>query len=512
VGDVISEAMRALLTFNIEHQLNQQNALSELSHMYRRFYQTGEKQIKLLPSVFKPEANTEKLYLYRFETDKRWHMSHVPLNNASQNALFTHAELIHLLAFAVGNHLLTKSNWLSINDEFQRVNTVYGVELAHQLSRSDLTLDQADFSLDHSTNSDALKQVMLFVNIEMLPDETLSQQGINLSSNLNDPLNYSSFQKCLVARIDTLFQTDSGVWHSMVYEGVDAVPALLTDIINAAPSSTFDCQVWCPTPIFGHAISERLRLLLDSLHQHHQAYPHHGRLLLNIASRGYTIEWQAQRAAFQRRALHQDIWQELSNQRDAFTPTLMDRHLDKDKLFETLLSHQQADRISAFIYSEKSTIICYLLDEYGNLVRQQFQHLTERTLLGHLKQFLGEIQRQNTIAHLQFYRLSRLEQRWLLTPLSAPTMTEGYLPIKITLSGLESAADCTVLCGQKWFEGAANDPNLFQKIRDLVLSVRKQHQHYPIYLNSLQFTSGSYYPAGLYFQQKQRLERLVNPN
>jgi adenylate cyclase class 1 len=129
-----------------------------------------------------------------------------------------------------------------------------------------------------------------------------------------------------------------------------------------------------------------------------------------------------------------------------------------------------------------------------------------------LQLFLSEIRQRNQIAQLRFYHLSRQQQHWRATPVAVTAQSGSYLPVKVSMNNSALDAECTIVCGQQWFEGRADDPALFARVQQLVLSLRGLQSHYPVYLNSLKFTDDRYYPTAVYMQHKQRLEQLLNPS
>jgi adenylate cyclase class 1 len=287
---------------------------------------------------------------------------------------------------------------------------------------------------------------------------------------------------------------------------------MLRYLLAWPPSAQTQCQSWCPTPVFGQAIQLRLNGLVNRAIPFFLQSSPAGRLLIDIADRSYSLQWQQNQPEYTQRPAQQDLWQALMSERHGFVAQQLDPYLDRDGLLNSLLNHQASDRLSVFIYLEGNTIICYLLDEFGNLIRQQYQQLTEATLLAHLNIFLSEIRHRNQIPHLRFYRLQHSQQGWQAMPLAVQNQTKGYLPIRLSMASASDNADCEVQCGQHRFQGKANDPGLFSKVHELILSLRKQQKHYPIYLNSLLFEDGAYYPAAFYMKEKNRLEALFNPD
>lgn len=505
--------LQQLLELNRQHSLKLDSQLSALHKRYQLRFHPAADAIDCLPQAMRPATNSERLYLQRFHNHSDWLLSLQSLQNASQKALFRHDNLLHVLAWAVTNHILSPTNWLSVTDQQQQVTTKTVVEISQQLFRapladSDLITDTARLS-----ESESVERVIFISNLEQQPNDTLTQQGLQLSSKQNDPLNYTSFKQSLVMSIDGILQSSHGQWHSFSFNGDNTSLELLVCLLNWQPAtlSESDISSWCPTPIFGQSITHRLVSLVAQVCRHYQQFPQSGRLLLNLAGSPFSLQWHEQ-AEYIKRPAAQDIWQALAANHSTYIANVLDNHLDSDGLLNYLLRQQSANRISVFIYLEQHTIICYLLDELGNLVRQQFQHLTESTLIAHLHKFLAEIKVTNNVAQLRFYRLSRDRQGWQRLPLAAPAQTRGYLPIIVTMSTPALNAECEVVCGQHHFNGKADDLALFKQIHQLVLNLRQQTHYYPIYLNSLIFADGSTPPTAVYMQQKSRLEQLFNPH
>lgn len=485
--------------------------LKSLKQLYRLRHQPNLDQIPFLPLRLRPNTDSERLYLSRFANSTQWQLSRMPLSQPSQQPLYSHENLLQVLGYAVANRLLSRSNWLSVSDQQQRVTTASVVELSERLLKTTL----ADSDLNSNTQTlnepETAEQVWLFANLEQTID-SLPQQSLQLSSKQNDPLNYSSFRQSLVMEIDVIIRSSYGLLYDVHFSGEQAPLEMLRYLLAWPPSTHTQCQSWCPTPIFSQAIQQRLNGLVTRTIAFFLQSRQAGRLHIDIAGRSYNLQWQQHQPEYIQRSSQQDLWQALMSERHGFVAQQLDPYLDRDGLLNTLLSHQANDRLSVFIYLEHHTIICYLLDEFGNLIRQQYQQLTEATLLAHLHIFLSEIRHRNQVPHLRFYRLQHSQQGWQAMPLAIQNQTKGYLPIRLSMATLSDHSDCDVHCGQHHFHGKANDPALFAQVHALIHSLRKQQKSYPIYLNSLLFEDGAYYPTAVYMQEKNRLEALFNPD
>ena len=152
-----------------------------------------------------------------------------------------------------------------------------------------------------------------------------------------------------------------------------------------------------------------------------------------------------------------------------------------------------------------------MIDELGNIINQQFEGLTESTLITHFYHFLSTIKLKNTISRLRFYRLNKMKDHWTTNAIAIQTPpTQGYLPVTIEMESADDNAHCKICCGAECFHGAANDKRLFDRVRDLVLRLRKSHQRYPLYITELTFNQEISLATNQYLLQKQRLEQLLN--
>ncbi|GAB4296525.1 MAG: class I adenylate cyclase [Methylophaga sp.] len=479
--------------------------LHTLKQAYRLRFAPPLDQTSMLPLSLRPAPNNDRLFLTRFRDRQAWSLSEQPLSTPRQEKLFEHEHLIQVLAFAIGNRLLSRDNWLSVNDQHGKITTSCVMELCQRLFRSalpDLDLNLAAISPDRP---ETLKEVRLFANLEPQATDNQAQQGLQLSSKLNDPLDYSSYHQNLITSIDGLLTSHYGLCHSFHFSGPQAVLETLRHLLAWQPDSQASWHSWCPMPVFGQNISQRLDELLAQLFTHHQHFPDSGRFLLTVANQGYCLQWQQQQISLHKLSSPPDLWHQLIAPKDQFEALRLDRYLDQSGLLNSLLDYQSPDRISIFIYTDKQTVICYLLDEFGNLMRHSYQNFSEASVLAHWHLFLSGVRQHNQVPELRFYRLSQPEQGWQAQPIAVPRQAGDYLPVKVSLSRNAENADCTISCGQHQFEGGADDPALLGQVRGLLLK-----SPYPAYLTSLSIEDGHYYPAAVYMQHKQRLEQLFN--
>lgn len=510
LAPVIQSSLEKLQDYCKRHQLDTSNEITYLKQLYRLRFQPQGNQIPSLPRSLRPEHNESRLYLYRFKDQQDWLVSQVPLADNAKSGLYQHSQLIDVLSWVINHQLLAKTNWLSVTDQHQKYTTSSVIELSNYiinqgLARLDIPKQRSDI-----ITTETIVQVMVFPNLEEQPSNKLSQQGLQLSSKQNDPLNYSSFKESLVLTIDCLFISSHGQIYSTFYQGQTAVLDMLTSLLLWHPIGQPKVNSWCTTPGFEKSINQRFETLIPQVCQHYQTHPQQGKFLINLADRPYQLQWHDGQVEYVRRPMSQTLWQHLADNTKTFTAQALDSYLDKDQLLNTLFSYQAAEQVSIFLYLEKNTVVYYLIDEYANLVRHQVQHLSESTLMGHLQLFLSHIKADNQLRHIRFYLLNHHQQGWKINAIAPQNTTQTFLPVQVTMESPALDAACTIMCGKKWFEGRADDMALFAQVHQLINTLRQNNQTYPLYINQLQFTDHQRYPTAIYIQQKNRLEQLFN--
>ncbi|WP_297809192.1 class I adenylate cyclase [uncultured Methylophaga sp.] len=481
--------------------------LTSLRRKHRLRHEPALDQVACLPLAMRPDSNDDRLYLTRFNDSQTWYLSRQALNNPRGNTLFQHDSLLQVLAFAIANRLLSRSNWLSVNDQQQTIRSADVLTLSQQLLKTPLA--EGDLVSDASTLAapETFHQVWLFINLAQQPEDKLARQGLQLSSKLNDPLNYSSSQQSLVLSIDGLVQSSFGLFYSFQFQGDAVVPETLRYLLSWPPSAQAAVKSWCPTAIFGQAISQRLDDLLGELFSVYHRHTEQGRFLLDIAGQPYQLNWQQQQVSFEPSPRASDIWPALANQRRSFSALWLDQKLDKTGLLKTILPYQTPRSVSVFVLSEARWISCYFIDEFGNLLHQQIEDLNESILLSHWQAFLSSVKHGNQLQQLRFYRLQQRQTGWQVTPLALPQHDRGYLPVRITQSSTAGDANCTLRCGQHQFDGRADDPALFAPVQTLVQNLP---HNYPVLISQLQFADEAYHPAAVYIEHKLRLQHRLN--
>ena len=506
---------QTLNQFAATHQLDITPTNNQFKQQLQLLHDAGPDTIPYLANSLLPRNTEEYVYLYRFSAKGDWLINDIPLSSAKEQALFKAPSLLHVLTWAVRNHLLIRSNQLKIADNSEQVTVGLVLKLVKQLLTSPIALPSPSFTELDLAKPAECHHVMLFINLEQEgPQDTLAQQGLVRSSLKNDPLSYALNKQNLIFGIEGLIYSSWGQWHYFSHTRNTAVAEMLTAILRWQPKNT-EAELtlcWCPSDSHGKAIERRLTKLYKEVITHYQAHNDYGTYLLPLSESLCTIQWQPGSCDYSLATKSQQTVDILGAVRSQFSHTKVDVYLDPTGLYAQLLRLQSATQITVFMYFKKKIITLYLLDEQGTLYQHSFKDLTESTINGHYHRFLSSIKQKNKVEHLRFYRLAKsVTKDWSIAamPLTNSSLT-SYLPVTIEMASSADDAECVVHCGPKNFSGKANDQALFKQIKSLVLSLRKSQANYPLYITDLAFPQQMHLPTYQYIMHKERLENLLN--
>lgn len=276
-----------------------------------------------------PDSGLEQLNLYRRDENTNWQLSDLPAGETPHQPLYAAKALVNVLSFAIINGLLTRNSWLRVNDPQPQLASHHILELSQLLLRSPLARPIAPAANDALQHPAFAQKLILLVNLQPAPLDHLQQQGLQMTSKQNDPLSFSSAQTNLLASIDLLLLSSWGQWHNLQFSGPDAVSDLLATLLRWQPSPAFvsDLLCWCPTAIYGQAISQRLQMLITDLLAFQQNNPQHGRYLLRSGRQLWAIQWQDEQIETQALSQLPAAWREPLSQQT--TASRMDPWLAK---------------------------------------------------------------------------------------------------------------------------------------------------------------------------------------
>ena len=448
----------------------------------------------------------EQLYLYRFNEQAEWKLSTIPLNDAKQIGLQQHTSLLHLLAWAVHNHILTTRSWLRVSDQKNQININLVLELTQTLLRSTLPYPQSELTSDLLQQPAKAEHVMLFANLQTTGVDAQQAGAVQMASLNNDPLSYTSSRQNLVQSLDLLIYNSWGQWHHYRYDGDHAVVETLSQILKCQPTTQLSSHTtcWCATGFFGQAINIRLLRLFEAVLTHYQYHSHQGRYLLMLGDRLSQLQWHNGQLQIKQFAAEKSLHQALAEEQKLYLPTRVDSYLDTDNLLNTLLTYQQQQTVSLFAYRLTETTQIYVVDELGRLQQFVYPALTEAQLLAQLKLFI-----RNSVAdvvmHCNCYQLLRQQQRWQINATQPARPDSATFSVIWQITGAQLALSLNA----HTVKTDLGDPQLVPILTELF---QQNIGHKPAFyfIDKLQFVPKTPYSSLFFLNRKYELEQQFN--
>jgi adenylate cyclase class 1 len=507
------DSLATLSAFSQPQKLDSSQARLQLQQKFDVLFNDQADTLNQLPLAFFPRQAEEYAYLYRKKRSHNWCIDDQAIA-VSKTPLYQHNSLLNVLAWAVNNHLISRATRLKIADENHTIKPNVIIELVQHLLRSSLSKQPALFDKVRFDKTAQIVCVLLFANIDQQAESTLNPHGLEMSSLQDDPFSYANKKQNLLVNIEGLVHSERGQWHYFIFKGDDCLLQMLTAILHWHPkkpsASTASC--WCHYGNHGQNISNRIEKSYHQVLNHYQAHPNTGEYIVSLGENLYQLKWQNDLCDSVLLPKSTSVLQHLAQNRMEFYPSTIDSMLDEEDLLSTILSYQAPDQINLFVLTIDSQLIVYILDDLGSLFKQQFSNLTQNTLINHYHEFLMAIPDTGNVLPKHFFHVSKqYKSEYKVTefPFKKISVKLHHLPVTIEMESPDEDTKCTIHCGSKTFSGIANEPDLFIKVRDLLLSLRKSHNNYHLYITQLTFKQSDI-PIRDYLIQKQRLEYLLN--
>ncbi len=513
VREKLAGSIAKLSAFSKKHQLKTSQHQRQLEKKFEVLFNEQADTIKQLPLALSARQAEEYAYLYRKKQTHNWCIDDQPLA-LSKIPLYQHSSLLNVLAWAINNQLISKATRLKIADENHAIKSNVIVELVQYLLRTALSNKPNALTLEQIKQPAEIDHVLLFANIDHESNDSLSQHGLEISSLRGDPFNYANKKQNLVANIEGLIHSNWNQWHYVSFTGNDCLLQMLTAILHWHPTqhSAVTASCWCHYGNHGQSISNRIQSIYHQVLSRFITAPDNGEYIVSLGGILYQLKWQNSSCDSLALPKNTSVLQHLAKSRMEFYPSVIDSMLDEDSLLSTILNYQTPDQISLFILTIDSTLTIFILDNLGSLFQQQFSNLTQNTLTYHFHEFLTAIPDIGKKYPQRFFQISKhYKSEYKVTEfhLKQTATKLDYLPVTIAMEAPKENAQCTINCGSKKFSGAANEPDLFLHVRDLILSLRKSNNNYHLYITQLSFKQSNI-PIRDYLIQKQRLEYLLN--
>lgn len=503
----LQEFLLALQQFTKQHLGSDRTSdLDVLEKSLALSLYTTESVIEQLPTALQMTDGPEQLYLYRFTEQSEWKLSSIPLNDAKQVGLKQHKSLTYLLVWAVRNHILTTRSWLRVADQKQQININLVLELTQNLLKSALPMHQNVVSKEVFLQPAKAERLMLFANLQTAGNDIQQSGPIQMASLNNDPLSYTSNRQNLVSSLDLLIHTSWGQWHHYRFDGDNAVPEALRQVLNWQPTTQLSSHIscWCATGFFGQAINTRLQQLFDAVLTHYQYHPRQGRYLMLLGDRLSQLQWQDDQLQIKHFAAEKDLHYALAEEQKNYLPTRVDSYLDSDNLLNSLLLYQQQQTVSLFAYRKTETTEIYVIDELGRLQQFAYPSLTEAQILAQLRLFIRNSV-GDAVMQCDCYQLLRQQQRWQINPIQPSRPESATFSVIWQITGAQLA----LTLKSQTVKTDLGDPQLIPLLAEL-FQHNTGHKPAVYFIDKLQFVPKAPYSSLFFLNRKYELEQQFN--
>ncbi|WP_320824164.1 class I adenylate cyclase, partial [Reinekea sp.] len=349
-----------------------------------------------------------------------------------------------------------------------------------------------------------LTQVLVFINLDRDPLQSLSAKGLQKISARSNSLDFSNLRDNLVLSLDMVLVN---TWGEVVVERfIDqdaltrALKSLLNRINKQARTGLPEITSVCHNNTRPTAIAQRVQaLFLDALDALCTAkHPKNSRFIFSLSNQHLLFQANNRVMAFLSTDSLDELQHQLAQEQPAYSPVIFDRQFALDQpLWAKLYSLHKQNSVNLAFEIEQHEASFYLLDEQGSMIgfKQTFRNLA--TLLAPLVRFLKVTehrQRRDIEAQvmpprdIQCFQIVRTQRQVALkkTLLSGLINQGRFISIQVSLDLSDQGGyEYQVVCNDKEFHSSILGDRLYRAIACFVLGLRASGQRYPAYITDL---------------------------
>ena len=367
-----------------------------------------------------------------------------------------------------------------------------------------------------------LTQVLVFINLDRDPLQSLSAQGLQKISARSNSLDFSNLRENLVLSLDMVLVN---TWGEVVVERFvdqDALAKALKSILNRiskqARTGLPEITTVCHNQTRPAAIAQRVKALLrDALDALCTAkHPKNSRFIFSVSNQYLLFQANNRVMGYLSTDSLDELEHHLAQEQAEYSPVIFDRQFAQDQpLWAKLYSLHSQNSVNLAFEIEQHKATFYLLDEQGSMLVFNQTFLNLASLLAPWVRFLKvseHRQRRDTEAQfmpprqIQCFQIVRSPRHVELknTPLSGLINQGRFISIQVNLDMSDRAGyEYQVVCNDKEFHSSTLGDRFYKAIAAFVLGLRASGQRYPAYITDLALSESVI--VGLPFGQDQTL-------
>ncbi len=439
--------------------------------------------------------------------------------------------LLELVAWCQFNGLLNPRTRLNLEANDNHPSSRDIEQLCGDLRRHFPSSRAGHASVEDLEQAPRLLNGALVINLGIDPMEHYTRQGMSLTSNQVDALNYSNREENLVQTVDYLHLNSWGELMNFRFNGLDGLIAclckyLLSLGIASKPTETH-ITCLCYTPGYAESITHRLRELLDSLTRWYQKPTRKARRRYVLRAHGSYHSFLATAGSIKHEfsGSAAKLRTTLQNANEKFTSTTFDSHSSGPGPLAEIFKTNKKDIVQCFYLHHAKTAHLYILDEFGTLFQDRVKFFTEAALQQHFQRFFKAIdQRRNgakaplRTAYYLLHKKGAAHRYSVKTrPVAEDADRPSLLHIQVIAQIVGTKTEFTLYCNGKEFSTLEYGQDVFQQVAAYVLEHRHNREKYPVYITDIDLSALRLEDSAVgglqtihYLRYKRRIEQHLN--
>ncbi len=439
--------------------------------------------------------------------------------------------LLELVAWCQFNGLLNARTRLNLEPGENQPSSREIEQLCADLRRHFPISRAGQASVEDLEQPPRLLHGVLLINLGVDPMEHYTRQGVSLTSNKIDALNYGNHEENLVQTMDYLHLNSWGELMNFRYNGLDGLMECLCKYLRSLgiASKPLESPVFCLcyTPGYAESISYRLRDLLASLTRWYQKPARRARRRYVLRAHGKYHSFLAAAGSVHHEfsGSAAELRTTLKNASQKFTTTTFDPNSSGPGPLAEIFKANKKDVVQCFYLRQGEEAHLYVLDEFGTLFQDRVHFFTEAALQHHFQRFFKAIDQRQSEANkplrTAYYRLRKkgISNTYSVQtrPVPEEPDTPALLHIQVIAQIINGKTEFTLYCNGKEFSTLEYGQEVFQQVATYVLEHRRGRGKYPIYITDIDLSAlhmEDSETGGLqtihYLRYKRRIEQHLN--
>ncbi len=441
--------------------------------------------------------------------------------------------LVEALAWCHFNGVATEHTAVALEGEDE---AVFGRELPLALAalrRAFPTVEPGEPTVEALAAPSRPLTACLILNLGVDPLASYTRQGLHLTTDRLDPLNYGAREDNLCLAVDYLFVTSWNEVFAYRYEGANGLVDCLRDWLEQVAQGPVALAVHCFTPYRGPSIARRVQSLFeDAARAFATPDARSGtRWLMKAADAFFSVTFDGEQPVAERVGDTTALLEYLARPLLRHATTRFDRGSPPRSALPAVYACNVPGRVQVFYRARGAEAEVYVLDENGSLFTDSVAFHEELTLLTPYARFLEAVLfRQNASRPgrtlpadgdpLQFYRLGHDPSGELVaTRVARPTRAtlQPYLEVKVVVDAETPQPVVRVYCDGVEYSTLEHGQAVFARVVEQVLAARRSGEPYPVYVTDVDLSAlddrpgaGGLTPTVRYLQYKAEVERRLN--